>query len=108
MEKLPYKDFTLKARALDLTIFEKKLRDAGAKFIGSDNQKDTYLKTSHGKLKLRQGSLENLITHYERIEESGLEKTVVYRYDLDPAAEEIQCLFYGHDVLGVVEKERKI
>jgi adenylate cyclase class 2 len=108
MEKLPYKDFTLKARADDFTAFERKLRNCGGEYIGTDNQKDTYFRTKRGRLKLRQGTLENLITHYERSEENRIEKTIVFRYDLDPTVEEIQSLFYSHEVIGVVEKERKI
>ncbi|HWA34472.1 MAG TPA: CYTH domain-containing protein, partial [Cyclobacteriaceae bacterium] len=105
---LPYKDFTLKARADDLGVFEKILMASGGKFIGTDFQKDTYFKTGRGKLKLRQGNLENLITHYERVEEHGVERTIVYRYDPDPTIEEIQNLVYCHEELGVIEKERKI
>jgi adenylate cyclase class 2 len=108
MERLPYKDFTLKARTDDHAVLEKILMASGATFIGSDFQRDTYFKTRQGKLKLRQGNLENLITHYERIEEHGIERTDVYRFDPDPTSEEIQSLVYSHDELGIVEKERKI
>ncbi len=108
MERLPYKDFTLKARAHDLTTLEKILLASNAWFIGSDNQKDTYFRIGNGKLKLRQGTVENLITHYERIDEEGIERTIVYRYDLNPSPNEIQSLFKAHEVIGTIEKERKI
>ncbi len=108
MERLPYKDFTLKSQVEDLARLEEILIKSGSKFIGSDKQKDTYFETDRGKLKLRQGTLENLITHYERIEEDGIERTLVFRYDLNPTADAIQILFSDHKVIGVIEKERKI
>lgn len=103
-----YKDYTLKAKANSLMKIEIILKKLGATFLGVDNQKDTYFNTSNGKLKLRRGTIENLITHYERTQEKGLEKTAVYRYDVNPTEEEVSLLFQNHAVIGIVEKERKI
>lgn len=50
-------------------------------FIGLDLQTDHYFEIEKGKLKWREGTVENLITHYERIDDSGMERTIVYRYD---------------------------
>jgi adenylate cyclase, class 2 len=108
LEALPYKDFTLKATVRDVPKIKSLLNSADANFIGVDDQKDTYFKVARGKLKLRQGIIENLITHYERIQEGGVEKTIVYQYDRDPRDEQIRALFLKYIVVGVVEKRREI
>ena len=103
-----YKDYTIKAKIDSGKEMEKALAQLNSKFIGIDLQTDTYFETSHGKLKLRQGTIENLITHYERIPDGEAEKTNVYRYDVNPTEEEIEKLKSSHRVIGIVEKERKI
>ncbi len=67
MTALPYKDYTIKAPISNSEIIECVLKNIGALFIGTDHQTDLYFETPVGKLKLRQGTIENLITHYERI-----------------------------------------
>ena len=61
MNSLPktYKDFTLKALAPDFELLEDLLKNCGALFLGVDEQKDTYFQTDTGKLKLREGTIEN-------------------------------------------------
>ncbi|MFN6088439.1 MAG: CYTH domain-containing protein [Cyclobacteriaceae bacterium] len=110
MNSLPktYKDFTLKALAPDFEPLEDLLKNCGALFLGVDEQKDTYFQTDTGKLKLREGTIENLITHYERILEEGIERTVVYRYDVNPSAIEIENLITNYKTIGTVKKERSI
>ena len=105
---LSYQDFTLKARVADTLKIEKKLQALNATFAGVDRQCDIYFKVEKGKLKWRQGTIENLITHYERVEENGLEKTIVYRYDLDPTPHQIAELIDNQRKIGAIEKERKI
>lgn len=103
-----YKDYTIKARITSGEMLEEKLANLNPEFIGIDHQTDTYFQVDQGKLKLRQGTIENLITHYERTPEGDAEKTQVYRYDLNPTAQEIQELINSYEQIGVVQKERKI
>ena len=49
-----------------------------------------------------------MITHYERFYESGIERTVVYRYDLNPTADQISELQRSHKQIGTTTKQRKI
>jgi adenylate cyclase class 2 len=108
MESLTYKDFTLKAVVADFRSIEGDLQKMNAIFIGIDRQTDTYFQVSIGKLKLRQGTIENLITHYERKIENGMEKTTVYRYDVNPSSKQIADLLRDNAVIGVIKKERQI
>src|SRR5579859_2073907 len=108
MTALSYQDFTLKDRVSDLEKMEKALLAINATYIGLDWQRDIYFSVAKGKLKWRQGIIENLITHYKRVDENGLEKTVVYRYDLNPTPEQINELYHRHGEIGSFEKERRI
>lgn len=106
--QLSYKDFTVKAKLANAEEIEQVLRDLGAIFIGKDIQTDHYFETSRGKLKWREAVIENLITHYERVEDSGIERTCVYRYDLNPTQDQIDELQRNHRLIGVIKKERRI
>ena len=108
MTPLPYQDFTLKARVKNFTRITHLLQQLGATCLGTDLQTDTYFATDRGKLKLRVGTLEHLITHYQRVHEAGIEKTLVYRYDLNPLPEEVAALHSQFAVVGQVKKERTI
>ncbi len=103
-----YKDITIKARLINADQIEKIIQSMNARFIGKDLQTDRYFETPKGKLKWREGLIENLITHYERSKENGVEKTIVYRYDLNPSPELIEDLFKNHTHIGTIKKERKI
>ena len=103
-----YKDYTIKAKISSGVVLENKLSQLNSRFLGIDIQTDTYFEVDRGKLKLREGTIENLITHYERTHDGGAEKTNVYRYDLNPTADEIEILKTTHRQIGVIKKERKI
>jgi len=103
-----YKDFTLKAKIKDIEHIEKLLTRMNSRYIGLDNQTDYYFETPTGKLKLRQGTIENLITHYERVTLHNMEKTIVYRYDKDPTLDQVNQLRLSHKQQETVQKQRKI
>ena len=108
VKKLNYKDYSLKAKLQNFEEIERILEMLGAHYIGQDRQTDTYFETPRGKLKLRQGSIENLIAHYERKMINGLERTDNYRYDQKPDITVMNDLFRNHKVIGVIRKLRKI
>lgn len=105
---MSYVDFTLKAVVDSQPIIEKKLQDIGANFIAEDFQHDFYFKVPKGKLKYRKSTIRSLITHYERIKIGEIEKTRVFRYDLNPSNREIDLLFETSELIGEIKKTRKI
>jgi adenylate cyclase, class 2 len=105
---LNYKDYTIKARLRDPGQAEEILMSLNARFVGLDLQTDYYFATDKGKLKYRHGTIENLITHYERQVVEGIEKTTVYRYDLNPTPDQISQLSAERQLIGMTTKERKI
>ena len=105
---MDYKDYTIKAKLNDFDSVEKILTLINATYIGLDYQTDYYFETEKGKLKYRQGTIENLITHYEREIKNGIEKTTVYQYDKNPTVDQINKLRTEKQQIGVTNKERKI
>ena len=61
----------IKARTRNPDAIRKFLNDNGAVYKGTDLQTDTYFKVHHGRLKLRQGKIENNLIYYERENKSG-------------------------------------
>ena len=87
------------------------LRRLGADFRGLDRQVDTYFCCPRGRLKLRQGDIENALIHYERADEAGPKTARVLLYRLGDRAEadalkEILAAALG--VRIVVAKQREI
>ena len=108
MSPLAYNDYTIKARLHNLQAMQNRLQQEGARYEGLDQQTDRYYQVTRSKLKWRAGTIENLITHYERIREGGQERTRVYRYDRHPDAAAIAALQQSHRELGMVRKQRHI
>lgn len=105
---MSYVDFTLKAVLDCKPSIEKKLQEIGANFIAEEFQHDFYFQVPNGKLKFRKSTIRSLITHYERIKIGNIEKTRVYRYDLNPSKREIDLLFETSELIGEIKKTRKI
>ncbi len=105
---LTYQDITLKAKICNSKELVEVLLELGAQYMGLDRQHDTYFEVPHGKLKYRKGTLGTLITHYERTVVDLVEKTQVYRYDVNPSEDEIRELILNFKVVGETEKSRTL
>ena len=86
------------------TILEKK----NARFMGIDHQVDTYFKANDGRLKLREGNIENTLIHYLRPNQAGPKPSQVSLYHPEPNAALKVVLSKAMGVLAVVDKERAI
>src|SRR3989344_4259243 len=87
---------------------ELRLRDA--KYLGLDHQVDTYFKVPQGRLKLRQGNIENALVYYIREDIKGPKKSDVLLYNLPKKGTKIlkQILSNVLETLVVVDKNREI
>ena len=56
----------IKARCSDVLSARQVLKGAGARFVGEDHQIDTYFRVENGRLKLREGNIENHLIFYVR------------------------------------------
>jgi adenylate cyclase, class 2 len=61
----------IKARTTQASFIREYLRKAGADYKGTDVQTDTYFKVPSGRLKLRQGKIENNLIFYDRPNQEG-------------------------------------
>lgn len=77
-------------------------------FIGEDHQVDTYFNVSSGRLKLREGNIENALIHYEREDVAGAKAShvLLYHHKPDKALKEILIKTLG--IKAVVDKRRRI
>lgn len=99
----------IKARTTDLALLREILNQQGATFRGVDIQKDTYFKVSHGRLKLRQGQIENNLIHYFRDNQPGPKKSEVIIYPVTSDPEEIKKLLANScGIIVEVTKTREI
>lgn len=97
-----------KARTFDLEQQEKKLLVLQPDFIGMDHQVDTYFNIVNGRLKLREGNIENALIWYDRPDTAGAKasRILLYQHKPDPALKSILIKLHGIKV--IVEKRRKI
>jgi adenylate cyclase, class 2 len=79
-------------------------------FVGTDHQVDTYFNVKNGRLKVRQGCIENALVAYSRDNQSGpkISKYYLSRFDDVHAKEICEALTVSLGVLAVVEKYREI
>lgn len=98
----------IKARCTDHEAVRAVLASLGSRKVGLDHQVDTYFKVPNGRLKLREGSIENSLIHYHRPDQSGPKTSdvLLYRVDPDPSLKDVLARALG--VLVVVDKQREI
>ncbi|MBC7588341.1 MAG: class IV adenylate cyclase [Chitinophagaceae bacterium] len=101
-------NFEFKARASNLFLLENKLLELNPTFIGEDHQIDTYFNVSTGRLKLREGNIENALIYYERENTTDAKQSdiLLYQHKPDKALKDI--LIRVHGIKTIVDKKRKI
>lgn len=105
---MPILNFEFKASAKNLQHAEEKLLMLKPYFAGTDHQKDTYFNTATGRLKLREGNIENALIYYERENVKGAKQSKVILYKHPPNADLKSILTKTNGVKVVVDKIRKI
>jgi predicted adenylyl cyclase CyaB len=97
-----------KAKCNNVIEAEQKLQTLNPKFIGEDHQIDTYFNTPKGRLKLREGNIENSLIFYERENTSDAKQSnvVLYNHQANVNLKEILTTVNGIKV--VVDKKRRI
>lgn len=97
-----------KAKTHDLIGLENKLFSLNPIFAGEDKQRDTYFNVGKGRLKLREGNIENALIWYDRENVKGAKQSdiLLYKHAHDDTLKEILIKLHGIKV--VVEKKRRI
>jgi len=84
------------------------LQQPNIQFIGVDSQVDTYFKIPFGRLKLREGNIENSLIYYDRENKKDAKKSDVTLYKSTEIASLKAVLVAALPILIVVEKKREI
>ena len=74
----------IKARTDNPDKISKILQEHDANFKGLDKQTDTYFNCKNGRLKLREGNVENHLIHYNRENKSDAKESMVTLYRPNP------------------------
>jgi adenylate cyclase class 2 len=105
---MPHLNVEIKARCSHLHTMREILRARHADFRGTDHQIDTYFKVTHGRLKLREGNIENALIYYEREDQEGPKQSSVTLVPTTPGSPLKALLTQALGILMVVEKRRDI
>ncbi len=103
-----YAIIEIKARLRDRASAEQILAAHSARSVGTDRQKDTYFRVAEGRLKLREGNIENALIYYRRPDQTGPKRSDVALYKTQPGDGLKEILTQAMGVLSTVEKIRKI
>lgn len=101
-------NYEFKARHADVDRLEQKLRALDPIFKGEDRQVDTYFNTATGRLKLREGNIENALIWYDRKNTAGAKQSDIILYEHQPAKTLKEILVKTMGVKAVVDKLRRI
>src|SRR5215210_2694382 len=98
--------FEIKARSNCNEELEQKLLQLDAHFAGEDHQTDTYFNVPYGRLKLREGEIENALIHYYRENVLGAKPSNVELYRHQPDENLKKILAAALDIKVIVTKKR--
>lgn len=105
---MAHKNVEFKASVNDLQVLEHRFQVLSPRYVGEDIQTDTYYQVVKGRLKLREGNIENALIWYGRENKSGarLSDIILYKHQPDDSLKQILTLLHGIKV--VVRKVRRI
>jgi adenylate cyclase class 2 len=97
-----------KARIDDIDAMRTRLRTLNPRELGLDHQRDTYFEVPEGRLKLREGGIEQSLIFYKRSNQAATRESHVVYASVQNGPELRRVLAAALPVLGVVEKDREI
>jgi predicted adenylyl cyclase CyaB len=101
-------NFEFKAYLHDAPHVRATLKRLRARFLGMDHQVDTYFHVPAGRLKIREGRIENSLIFYQRTDAAHARRSLVEMMLL-PRRNSVRAILAGAlGVLAVVDKRREI
>ena len=98
----------IKARSKDPSFVRKYLLSHNADFKGIDEQTDTYFNVPHGRLKLREGNIENNLIYYNRNNKAGPKSSQFHLVKVEDAKGLKEVLEKSCGIKLIVRKKREI
>ena len=105
---MPYINVEIKARTNNADEIRNWLVGHNADFKGTDWQTDTYFNVSNGRLKLRQGNIENNLIFYLRPDQEGPKQSDFQLLKIDNPNLLADMLSQSIGIKTVVKKKREI
>lgn len=105
---MPFLNVEIKARCSNASFIRNYLVSKYADFKGEDKQTDTYFNVQHGRLKLREGNIENNLIFYDRDNNVGPKNSHFKLVKVEDATGLKEALTDSIGVKVVVEKIREI
>ena len=102
------KNVEIKAKCHNPDKVRQYLKQHNAKFIGIDHQTDTYFNVPNGRLKLRQGNIENYLVFYNRPDTNEPKRSDVILYKSTDPQTLKQILAQSIGIKIQVRKTREI
>src|SRR3989344_8530159 len=107
-DRMSQLNIEIKAKCHDPGKLRGMLKSQNPDFKGTDHQIDTYFNVLHGRLKLREGKIENSLIHYDREDKKGPKKAKVTLFEVKPESSIKELLTNALGILTVVDKKREI
>ena len=105
---MPYINVEIKARCSEPDFIRRYLIGKNAEYKGTDEQTDTYFRISHGRLKLREGRIENNLIYYQRPDQAGPKNSIFYLAPVTDAVAMKEILTASLGLKMIVSKRREI
>ena len=105
---MPFLNVEIKAKCSNPSFIRQYLLSGNADFKGTDEQTDTYFNVPNGRLKLREGNIENNLIFYERSDQAGPKDSHFYLVKVDDAKGLKEVLAKSNGIKVVVQKKREI
>ena len=105
---MAFLNIEIKAKCKDASFIRNYLQLHGAEFKGVDEQTDTYFNVQQGRLKLREGNIENNLIFYERADQSGPKSSSFHLIKVEDAKGLKEVLRRSIGIKVEVKKKREI
>ena len=105
---MAYLNIEIKAKCADTSPVKNYLVCHGAIFKGIDEQTDTYFNVNDGRLKLREGNIENNLIYYNRNNQTGPKSSHFHLVKIDDAKALKEVLEISCGIKMIVRKRRAI
>jgi adenylate cyclase class 2 len=104
---MAYLNVEIKAKCEDPAHLRRYLQQKGS-FKGTDEQTDTYFTVANGRLKLREGNIENNLIYYQRENQAGPKNSQFHLVKVEDASGLKEVLAKANGIKVVVKKIREI
>ncbi|MDP4262053.1 MAG: class IV adenylate cyclase [Bacteroidota bacterium] len=105
---MPFLNVEIKAQCPDGESIRHYLQSHNAEFKGTDEQTDTYFNVPSGRLKLREGNIENNLIFYERDNQHGPKNSHFHLVKVNDPKGLKEVLAKSTGIKVVVTKKREI